>query len=152
MNKDIEEKSDFLETALDSVNKAQTSLKYFTSSYPQLIQTQINFLAAYVQNDFHIGKACMACNIGRYTFNDWQRNDKIFHGAFNDTKQILIDSAEACIKKSIELMDTKSAQFILKTIGKDRGYKESIDITSNDETIIPNAVINILNIKNDSDE
>ena len=57
-------------------------------------------------------------------------------------RETLLDAAEAMLyKKAIQEGDTTSLIFLLKTVGKRRGYVERQDITSGDQPLRPEVVV-----------
>lgn len=84
------------------------------------------FIDAYKKLHGHIGQACDIAGISRGTYTDWRRDDKDFREAIEAVEESFLDSAEACIRAHIEENDDQqAAMFLLRTIGKRRGYTQA---------------------------
>lgn len=109
---------------------------------------QMEFLQLYVPYYFNISAICKEMGISRQLYYDWCRDVEGFEKTIEDLNEGMIDKAIEVIYRTMDLLDAKSAQFILKTKGKKRGYGDSIDVTSNGQSIsIP--TINIILPKQD---
>lgn len=127
------------------VEKSEYSLADFSG----ITELQNNFLKLYIECHFNITEVCMRMKINRQTYYRWMEEPE-FAKAFEMTREYLVDMAEATIAKLVQSMDGRAAQFILKTLGKKKGYSESIDITSNGQSIVIPS-INIIMPKDDLD-
>jgi len=112
---------------------------------------QLEFLVNFVAMRFHITKVCLKVGISRRAFYNWCNETPGFKETIEDLEEGLIDSAIDCLERAMELGDSKSAQFLLKFKGKKRGFNESLDITSNGNTIAP-IQINIMPPSTEDDE
>ena len=104
---------------------------------------QRKFLLHFFECGFNIEQACDKMKLSRNRVYHWMRESTEFNLAMNHVKDMLIHSAEAAIAKAIQEGNVQAAIFVLKTIGKKKGYTESIDITSNGQTVMP-AIIQII--------
>lgn len=109
---------------------------------------QIKFLQLYGPMYYNITAVCNSIGINRQTFYQWCKETPGFKQSIEDLEQGMTDKAIEVINKTMESLDAKSAMFVLKTLGKKRGFGETLDITSNGQTIqIP--IINILQPKDE---
>jgi ACT domain-containing protein len=86
----------------------------------------------------HIGEACEAAGISRQTYYDWMTTVPDFKAAVLAMREVQLDRAEAVLNESIDKdKNLDSVKFLLKTIGRLRGYQEKseVDITTNGESI-----------------
>ena len=112
---------------------------------------QLEFLELYIPRKYNITAICNEVGISRRTYYDWCKEKPGFEDTCNDLKEGMVDTAIETIMKAMEQMDSKAAIFVLKTLGKSRGFGETLDITSNGETIqIPS--INILPPKDELED
>lgn len=82
-----------------------------------------------------ITHACREINISRETCHHWIKNDPEFKKAFEEINETVIDFVENKLFKKIEDGSEKSIHFYLRFKAKDRGYTDSLDITSKGESI-----------------
>ncbi len=80
--------------------------------------------------------ACKTVGIGRTTHYLWLDEDPEYKAAVNSIKDIVLDFAESKLHKLIEAGDTGATIFLLKTLGKRRGYVERQEITGADSSPI----------------
>jgi hypothetical protein len=95
----------------------------------------------------HAGLVSPACNevgISRQQYYYYLKHDKNFAQAVEDIQEETIDFVESKLLEKIQQGSERSILFYMKYRGKNRGYNDNIDITSNGETI--NTISNI-NIK-----
>jgi len=83
--------------------------------------------------------ACKQVGIGRTTHYLWLDEDPEYKAAVNGIKDIVLDFAESKLHKLIESGDTGATIFLLKTLGKGRGYVERQELAG-----VENAPINII--------
>lgn len=55
-----------------------------------------------------------------------------FDAILSEAREAVVDSAERCVKDKIADGDLQAAQFMLRTIGRKRGYGERTEITGAD--------------------
>jgi hypothetical protein len=102
----------------------------------------------------HAGLITPACNevgISRQQYYYYLKNDKDFKEAVEDIHEETIDFVESKLLEKIEQGSERSILFFMKYRGKKRGYTDTIDITSNGETIntVSNINIKVVEPKND---
>jgi hypothetical protein len=73
----------------------------------------------------HIGDACNTVKISRVTYFDWYNSDPEFKDQIDEIKEKLVDEAEHNLFTHNRKGDLKAAQFILKHLGRKRGYSEN---------------------------
>lgn len=83
----------------------------------------------------HIGDVCTKLNIGRTTYYEWCESDEEFKQKIEEVKERLVDEAERNLFTHNRNGDLKAAQFILKHLGRKRGYSENktIEIGNKDD-------------------
>lgn len=125
----------------------QKSLRSYINLH--LTDKQNEFLKLYLTLRFNITNVCQELGMSRQNYYEWMETPE-FRTAFENLREFIVDKSEEVLLHALDTMDAKTAQFILKTLGKKRGYGDSIDITSNGESIsIP--TINIILPSNDLD-
>ena len=78
--------------------------------------------------------ACKQVGIDRTTHYRWYNEDKKYKEACDDLKDVTLDFAESQLHKQIKEGNTTATIFLLKTLGKKRGYVERQEI-QHDSTI-----------------
>ena len=68
--------------------------------------------------------------VTRCTVYNWLHSDEDLMQAFNDAREMTIDVIESKYFKAAVEGSERAQEFILKTLGKDRGYVERIDISA----------------------
>lgn len=112
-----------------------------------LSKNQIKFIDSMIPNYFNITDICQIVGIHRSTYYDWLEIPE-FKQAHDNARQYITDKAEEVLLKSVELMDLKSAKFILSKLRSE--YKDKIDITSGDKPIT-NIQFNLITKKKEND-
>ena len=82
------------------------------------------FLAALLNSDGNISKACGQTNISRTTIYDWIKKDDKFQEKVSYVNEELLDMAEDQLLKMIRKGNLTATIFYLKTKGQSRGYIE----------------------------
>jgi len=77
-----------------------------------------------------ITHACKEAGISRETFHKWVKEDADFKRKVDDINETVIDFVENKLFKAIECGSEKSIHFYLRFKAKERGYTDSLDITS----------------------
>lgn len=101
-------------------------------------------------------KIAQALGVSRQTIYNWCNEDKQFREAINDYKMRLYDEALTAARALcvgipkvdkqgkligwIERPDPQTVRYILSTLGKNEGFTERRDITSNGESIFPKVI------------
>lgn len=93
--------------------------------------------------------ACKEVGISRNQFYIYMNTDEEFKKAVNEQEEIRLDFVEHQLLKKIKDGNERSILFYLKYRGKNRGYTDSIDITSNGKDIINDIQITIVPPKQD---
>ena len=94
----------------------------------ELSKQQQQVLRIFVKKSCNINKTCTAANISRVTFWRWEKDSKDFRLAVKLCRDFLVDLAESKLKVHLNKGNVDVAKFISKTLGKDRGYTEKIEI------------------------
>ena len=82
------------------------------------------FIAALLNTDGNISKACGQTNISRTTIYDWIKKDDSFQEKVINVSEELLDMAEDQLLKQIRDGNLTATIFYLKTKGQARGYIE----------------------------
>jgi len=85
--------------------------------------------------------ACKKAAIPRSTYYKWLKEDKAFEIEVRDIENVALDFVESQLHKQIADNSTAATIFYLKTKGKNRGYIERQDITTNGESLSPNQIV-----------
>jgi hypothetical protein len=98
-----------------------------------------------------ITPACREVGISRQQYYYYLKHDPEFKEAVEDIHEETIDFVESKLLEKIEQGSERSILFFMKYRGKKRGYTDTIDITSNGETInsVSNINIKVVEPKND---
>lgn len=78
--------------------------------------------------------ACKKVGINRQTHYNWYYKDEEYKRACDDLKDVTLDFAENHLHKAIQEGNITAIIFLLKTLGKKRGYVERQEI-QHDSTI-----------------
>ncbi len=104
----------------------------------------------------NLTKIAQAFNVVRQTVYNWLAEEKKFREVVNDYKMRLYDDALTAARALtvgvpkvnekgqfvgwIERPDPNMVRYILSTLGKDDGFTERRDITSNGESLFPKVI------------
>ena len=72
--------------------------------------------------------ACKQVGIHRATHHRWMHEDEEYKKAVEDLKSVTLDFAETHLHKAIQEGNVTATIFLLKTLGKSRGYIERQEI------------------------
>lgn len=72
--------------------------------------------------------ACKQVGIDRSTHYRWYNEDNEYRKTCDDLKNVTLDFAESQLHKQIQEGNTTATIFLLKTLGKKRGYVERQEI------------------------
>ena len=113
-------------------------------------------------------KIAQAFNASRQTIYNWCNEDKRFKEVVNDYKMRLYDDALTAARALcvgvpkinekgqfvgwIERPDPNTVRYVLSTLGKNEGFTERHDITSNGESIFPKVISLSLEGVSENDE
>jgi hypothetical protein len=75
-----------------------------------------------------VTNACKQVGIDRTTHYRWLNSDDKYKAAVDDLKNVTLDFAERHLHKQIQEGNTTATIFLLKTLGKKRGYVERQEI------------------------
>jgi len=79
-----------------------------------------------------IAKMATALGCERQTVYNYAKKYKTVEAAIEQARHGIVDIAEVALLKKITSGDTASIVFVLKTLGKNRGYVERNEITGKD--------------------
>ena len=99
------------------------------------------FLAALLNSDGNISKACGQTNISRTTIYDWIKKDDGFKDKVSYVSEELLDMVEDQLLKQIRNGNLTATIFYLKTKGQARGYIEKQYINTSSLTVMDEVVI-----------
>lgn len=74
-----------------------------------------------------VTNACRKVGVSRDTFYRWLKEDEDFKRKVEDVSEMSLDFAESKLYKLIADENVTAILFYLKTKGKHRGYKESVE-------------------------
>lgn len=95
--------------------------------------------------------ACMKAGLSRDTFYHYCRTDPVFKEQVDDIYEIALDYVETRLLTKIKEGSEKSIHFYLRNKGRNRGYGDTLDVTSNGDNITEIKLIPIKS-KNDLDD
>lgn len=102
-----------------------------------------NLLKALKRHNGLVSPACSDARISRNQYYLYLKQDEEFKQAVDNINESVTDIVESKLLEKIQEGDTKCILFYMKYKGKKRGYTESVDITSNGETLNTITSINI---------
>lgn len=82
-----------------------------------------------------ITQACRKCKISRETFYVWYNTEQWFHDEYDTILEEQIDFVESKLHECIDEKDKSAIIFYLKTKGKHRGFRETLDVTLQTDNI-----------------
>jgi hypothetical protein len=129
---------------LDPKGKYNTLLKkgeYKNSEYLKKVKKN-EFLINFPKLNYNITRTCKAVGISYDTFKIWQVDDEKFKNHLDYFKENLIDLAENVLIDKLKDNDIQAAMFVLKTLGKKRGWG-GVNDTNNLTLNIDNKKIDI---------
>lgn len=87
-------------------------------------QVEDNLVTVLSGNGSNVQDACSSVGISRETFYKHKKEDKAFADRVDSLREIVLDNVETALYKTALEGNVTACIFILKTIGKDRGYIE----------------------------
>lgn len=85
-------------------------------------------IAALEQSLGIVSKAAIEAGIPRQTHYYWMDNDPNYRSICNELKNVLIDFGEDALLQHIKDGSVPATIFLLKCLGKDRGYVERSEL------------------------
>ena len=82
-----------------------------------------------------VANALKIADISKSQYYEWLKVDEEFKSKVQDVGNTALDFAESKLFSQIKDNNHSSTQFYLKNKGRERGYGDKLDITSNDEAI-----------------
>ena len=89
------------------------------------------FLQSLIHNCYSVSKACRQIGIARPLFNMWCNSDPDFAALLKEVQQHKKDFVEQSLMHRIATGDTQATIFASKTLNRDRGYNEKIEVDLN---------------------
>ena len=134
------EQQKITDLVLAPIPQEETGMTSFSENLPQDLLDQLDdikiaFLKSYTSNGFHISKAMRSIGKARTTYNQWLENDPVFNKVIELFRESIIDDLEQSLFKYANEGNAQLLIFALKTQGKRRGYGDTMDITTNGESI-----------------
>ena len=155
IKKRLDNLKDLLKSSTEDTQLVNSQLDDTTGQLVDILKSELSdkqreFLNLYLDFRFNITRICEAIEISRTTYYVWIEENAYFKQMIDHLDEALVDNSIETIQRALENGDAKIALAILKLKGKKRGFTESIDVTSNGQTIgIP--TINIIMPKDDQD-
>lgn len=116
---------DKIDTAKKGVNKIEAILARRGKNIRQHL-----FIYAWTASNFSVSQAMRKVNIGRAAFDDWKQ-DPEFAALVDEINWHKKNFFEDHLTKLVVSGDTSATIFVNKTLNKDRGYNEKIDVDMN---------------------
>ena len=86
------------------------------------------FLHALVTSNFNVSRACSTVNISRKTFESWVTSEPDFQELIQEMDFHKKNYFESALVALVSRGDSSASIFVNKTINRDRGYNEKIDV------------------------
>ena len=102
--------------------------KKIKKDLPKTAQHKNNMIKALEKNMGIVSRACPLAKISRRNHYLWMDADPDYKSRVEACKDIVLDFAESALHEQIAAGNPASTIFLLKTIGKDRGYTEKMEI------------------------
>ena len=96
---------------------------------------KLNMLEALEKSLGIVTNALKISGTAKTTYHRWIKEDEAFAKDVKEVGNTALDFAESKLFSQIKDNNHSSTQFYLKNKGRERGYGDRLDITSNDETI-----------------
>lgn len=85
------------------------------------------FLKVYSGNGCNVSDACSHCKVSRNSFYEAKKNDPKFSDDLDSCREAVIDNVETALYRTAIEGNVTAQIFMLKTIGKSRGYIETYE-------------------------
>lgn len=108
--------------------------------------TKQKYLKALEKTKGNVTKACKQGKLDRTMFYKYKKEDAEFAKAVEDIKESQIEFVEEKLYEAIGNLDSTLIKYYLQTKGRKYGWgspNESLDITTNGETLNTQPIINI---------
>jgi hypothetical protein len=102
------------------------------------------FLMHYFDQQY-VGSACNRTGMSRSLYKKWRVEDPVFADAADQVIEARLDLAEHMLLNNIAVGKETSLIFFLKTIGKNRGYKQEEEKQTTDHALTESELINLPN-------
>jgi hypothetical protein len=76
--------------------------------------------------------AALMCGVSRSAHYKWVREDEQYKHAVESIREMAIDMAESTLYGAVQAGNVQAAMFLLRNIGKHRGYTERQEITGSE--------------------
>lgn len=86
------------------------------------------FLHSLVTSNFNVSRACSMMNMSRKTFENWVTNEPEFGELMNEIHEHKKNFFEAALVGLVARGDSSATIFCNKTMNRDRGYNEKIEL------------------------
>jgi hypothetical protein len=82
-----------------------------------------------------VTNALKIAEVGRTMYYEWLKTDEEFAKKVKEMDNLALDFAESSLYKQVKDGNPSSTQFLLKNKGRERGYGDKLDITTQGEKI-----------------
>ena len=106
-----------------------------------LTEKQKKFLRLFDDNAGNVSMTCSKFNMNRSTFYLWMDTSTRFKEGVEDVREGLIDFAESKLMMNIKDGKEASIFFLLRTLGKSRGYVERQDFQHQGNLILESVMM-----------
>lgn len=122
-------------TSLDSLAskpvRSLTTWQVNTSLTPsEILVRKQEYLKAFYANGGHVSKSCQVAGISTRQAYQWKKNDVDFEAAWEAVTDHRLDMAESALDRLVDKGNAAAVIFMLKTLGKRRGYIERLQLES----------------------
>ena len=114
-----------------------------------MAKSKDDFLKVFEKALGNVSVACTNFGIDRVTFYNWYNADEQFRTACDAVKEKRKDFIESALDKRIQAGDTTAIIFAAKTMCKDRGYIEKVEVKSENKTEISAPKIDVSKLPDD---
>jgi hypothetical protein len=87
-----------------------------------------------------ISTACQKLRMSRQLYYNWYNSDPEFKAACEEASEEVLDLGESVLHQLVKEKNVVATIFLLKTLGKKRGYVERLETTGKDGGAIKNEI------------
>lgn len=131
LSPDVRELWDKIEE-YDQYPNGVVQIEKILSTHGKLVRQQL-FLYALIHNNFSASRAMAKVNISKDVMDDWINNDPTFAKLVEEIQWHKKNFVEESLLRLIAGGDTSATIFANKTLNKDRGYTQSIEVKHSGE-------------------
>lgn len=118
--------------SLSNEKNAIRKIEFILEDQGQKVRQHL-FMHALIHCNFNISKACGKVNVSRKKFNYWLYNDPDFAELIEEMQFHKKNFFEAALVGLVHAGDPAATIFVNKTLNRDRGYAEKVEVTGSIE-------------------